>query len=499
MEAMPIRNQAAPAWVRLPLLAAVYLLFCYVLTWNRPFPMHPDDFMILGGRIADLGMFWKRPVLANVIFLMGASGQVAAYVFLNAMAVLVPWLTMRMLEHVFETPLSLPATGLFGVLVFAHATAFEHGKYLGLISNLLSHALGVGALLMIWRAWSGSERWSWFAAIGLYLLSAFAKEDFLLPPLALLAALWLGLRDGSLPLRDWRSSPWRLGATTAFTLIGAGSMAWNAFDSNPFVAGLFVEKAADYPYAVDLRPLALARHAWTLLVGYVPLATLYALVAWMWAFWRIRNWRPALVFFAVCVGCLVLPYAVIPNNMPPYRAYAWLPWLAALTAIAYQKLTLPHAGSAAQLRSSTWLGVGAVIALATAVAYQPARQRMAQDYAAGERPMREMVAALERVRPQLAGAQIVGLAGLEGRSPWCNNDALYVHAALGFEQSWLVFADAESYCYRNLPPDARRKRGMRVHVAPRARLCQMPDLPVLQFAADGTASLRSGRELCPVQ
>jgi hypothetical protein len=491
-------DDAAPGWMRLLLLAAVYFAFSYVFTWNRPFPWHPDDYMILGGRLADLGLFWKRPVLANVIFLMGASGQVASYVFLNAMAVLVPWLALRFLERVFAVRLSLPATALFAVLVFAHATAFEHGKYLGLISNLLSHALGLGAMLFAWQAWRGGARWHWFAAAGLYLLAVFAKEDFVLPPLLLLGALWLGLRERPAPLREWRRYRARVGATLAFATIGAGSMAWNALDANPFVAALFVEKPAHYPYAVDLRPYAVARNAWTLLAGYVPLASASALATWLLSWWRFPAWRRALAFFAVSVGSLVLPYALIPNNMPPYRAYAWLPWLAAMVAIALQAHAPvePH-GSTARRRHAVWLGACGIVALATALAYYPARQRMAQDYAAGERPMRAMVAALERVRPHIADAPMVGLAGLQGRSPWCNNDALYVNAAMGFEQKWVVFADAETDCYRNLSPDPRRKRGMRMQVMPTARMCDMQDLPVLHFAADGSAVLRSGRDFCP--
>lgn len=486
-------DDVARAWLRLPLLAAVYVLFCYVLTWNRPFPMHPDDFMVLGGRLADLGLFWKRPVLANVVFLMGASGQLAAYVFLNVMAVLAPWLALRLLERVFSLRLSLVATALFAVLVFSHMTAFEHGKYLGLISNLLSHSLGLGAMLLAWRAWTTRAHWAWWVGGALYLLSVFTKEDFVLPPLVLLAALWLGLRGDGLLLRRWRAEPGRVVATIAFGLLGVGSMAWNAFDANPFVAALFVEKPTDYSYAVDLRPTALARHAWMLLWGYVPLASAGALLAWTWLWWRHPVLRRALAFFAVCSACLVLPYALIPNNMPSYRAYAWLPWFAALVAIAMQAWA---PATSSRRGAGVWMAACALLALGTALAYDPARRQMAQEYTTGEKPMREMVAALERVRPDIAGADTVALVGLDGRSPWCSQDALYVNAAMGFEQKWLVIADAESQCYRNLPPDARRKRGIRVHVAPPARLCEQPDLPVLQFAADGTAVLRRASELC---
>lgn len=499
MQVKPL-DDVAPGWLRLLLLAAVYCAFSYVFTWNRPFPWHPDDYMILGGRLADLGLFWKRPVLANVIFLMGASGQVASYVVLNAMAVLVPWLALRFLERVFDVRLSLMSTAVFAVLAFAHATAFEHGKYLGLISNLLSHALGLGAMLFVWQAWRDDARWRWVAGAALYLLAVFAKEDFVLPPLVLLAALWLGLRERPAPLREWRTHRVKLAATLAFLAIGAGSMAWNALDANPFVAALFVEKPSTYPYAVDLRPSAVLRNAWTLVAGYVPLASASATVAWLWSWWRCPPWRRALAFFAISVASLVLPYALIPNNMPPYRAYAWLPWLAALVAIALQAL-LPVAQEqpAERRRQAVWLAACGVVALATALAYYPARQRMAQAYAAGERPMRAMVAALERERPRIAHAPVVGLAGLQGRSPWCNKDALYVNAAMGFEQTWVVFADAETDCYRNLPPDPRRKRGMRMQVLPIARMCEMPDLPVLDFAPDGSAALRSGRELCPLR
>src|SRR5690606_34499968 len=59
-----------PAPAMLAVLAAVHLALNFALTPNTPFPFSPGDFAFLGMGLQDLGWDWKRPVSANIIFVV---------------------------------------------------------------------------------------------------------------------------------------------------------------------------------------------------------------------------------------------------------------------------------------------------------------------------------------------------------------------------------------------------------------------------------------------
>ncbi len=70
----------------LAVLAAVHLALNFALTPNTPFPFSPDDFAFLGMGLQDLGWDWKRPVSANIIFVVAAFGAATSDFVLNASA-----------------------------------------------------------------------------------------------------------------------------------------------------------------------------------------------------------------------------------------------------------------------------------------------------------------------------------------------------------------------------------------------------------------------------
>ncbi|MBJ6982371.1 hypothetical protein [Luteimonas sp. MC1572] len=496
----PRGRHGAHAAMLLLVLSATHLVFNFLLTPNSPFPNHPDDFSFLAGTLADMGWDWKRPVSTNVIFLVAACGQLASYVVLNASAVLVAWLALLLVRDVFGVRPGVLAAVACGVVLSSHPAALQHGKYLGLMTNLVSHGFGLACLLLLWHGWRRASAWRCALAALAYVASAFAKEDFVLPPLLLAALLWA---SGATAMRvPPAAMPWsrasRIAVSMLFVAIAVGSMAWQAYDRNPFVAGLFTPDSSSASYAVELAPAALLRAFATLFLGYTWVATLLAAAACAALWFAAPALRLRLCWLVATVVSLAVPYALIPNNMPVYRAYAWLPWMAAIVAVAlaYLAQRAPLHATTMVRRSVPALAATAV-ALGAALLHHDARLELAGRYAAGESVNRHMLEFLEQQRAGLEEAPLVALYGLGENSPWCGNGTVYLSRKRGFEQRWLVLAPGETACYRNPAQGGRKPRhDLRVTVAPPAHACAQPTLPVLAFDAEGRGTRMSGRDLC---
>lgn len=487
-------RNSLPALAMLAVLAAVHLALNFALTPNTPFPFSPDDFAFLGMGLQDLGWDWKRPVSANIIFVVAAFGPGVSYFVLNASALVVAWMVLLLLRDVFGVAVGVLATLVAGVLLFSHAAAFEHGKYLGLMTNLISHGFGLASLLLLWRGWRNERVVPCLLGAFAYLASVLAKEDFVLPPLLFIGLLWAMDRAGAGAPAGRR--PARAGLALLFLAIAVGSLAWHAYDGNPFVAGLFSPATSSRSYAVDLAPGAVLAAMRTLFLGYTPVATALAglACAGLWIGWPAQRLR--LAWFVATVLALAAPYALIPNNMPGYRAYAWLPWMAAIVALALEAWRQRQAAGPAAARAAPVLVAVACAALAASLHHE-ARMALAARYAAGESVNRRMLELLERHRAELSDQPVIGLHGLDGPSPWCGNGPLYLARKRDFGQRWIVFANAESACYQTPRPGGRKPRyEPGLSVVPPARACAMESLPVLVFEADGSGRLARGRELC---
>ena len=478
-------------------LAAIYVLINFALTPNGPYPVQFDDFSMLGMGVADLGWWWKRPVTANLVFLIAELGRDFAYAVLNTLTVLTAWLVLRFAARVFETELRWLFVLVFAVLTFSHAAAFEHGRYFGLMTNLISHTFGLLTLLLLWDGWRRASDRHWLVAALTYALSVLAKEDFILPPLVLIAYFWVGPHAGG-ALSEPGSRRRGFLLTLAFLAIGAGSLLWGVFDRNPFVSGLFSSGDGNRPYAVDLGASALLRAYWKLVAVFVPVSSALAGIAGGVIWVTKPHMRRQLVMYFVMVAVLVLPYALLPNRLAAYRIYAWLPWLGAITVVALQSLAtrrLDGNASAGRIRPA-WIGAALILVAGVAWFNQAARMELARSYQQGEAINRRIVRTLEENRAAIADAPVVGLRGLGKVSPWCGNDALYVNNRLGFDHRWMIFVEAQSQCYSQQVPDRKKRRGINVSVVPVQRLCAAGSLPVLDFAADGSAVLRQARDWC---
>ncbi|MEJ7746210.1 MAG: hypothetical protein WKF61_05560 [Luteimonas sp.] len=477
--------------------AAMYVVLNIVVAPAGFYPIHQDDYVVLGSGLERVTFFSERPVSNNIAFLLGYLGSVASYAVLNLLTVLVPVLVLWFVSVFLQVRVKWPAAVLCFAIVFGDASAFEHGKYLGLISNLCSHFFGTCSLLLLLWAARGGDRSRAAWAGSAFLLSAFSKEDFLLPVAIMAAVLLLeqARAKGLLHPGTRRAG----GALLMVGLLIGAAVAYNLLRSSPFLAGMSgppVSSAA--AYAVDTNPLHLVSSFWRLTATYVPLASIAALIglAAAWALAPSRRLRLACLALMTC--SLVLPYALIPNNSPGYRAFAWLPWLAATAAIGIQLV------SDRVTARSGWSKIMAgvlVLALSATAVYFLWRPRMviAGWYGQVQAMNSRMGRSLVTHRAAILAAPQVAVIGMEGLSPWSNNNGEYLSRRLGFRGVWVVFVNGNSDRFHLDPPGfqpADLPPADRITVQPLSRLCEWPDIPALTYDGQGTGVLGTTASAC---
>lgn len=470
-------------------LGAIFLTVQYLPLETWPHPVATDDYTNVGSSIADMSTHWKRPVSANLIFFFAHHAPASSYLFLAGLAVINAALVLWLLSVMFDVRIPVVATCAFGIAVFSHVSAFSHAVYLGLLTNLISHLFGMVTLLALWHGWQpGRRHWLWLA-LGAFALSAFAKEDFLLPPLLLVA--FLALRPQAADTMP-RRTRWLVAAVLLG--IAVGSMAWQAHVRNPFVAGLFSPETSPAVYAIDLSPAGLASSFWRLLAEFALPVLAVAVVAWIAMFAKLPRYRLALLWYAAVIVTLVLPYAVIPRTIFPARAYAWLPWLVGIAVVGWASMQSTLASPRHRALASS---AAIVAALLLACAHWPARTAPVHSYVQQVAMNRRMIGVLTAHREDLVRHPLVGLVGLGEWGPWCAQDALYVNGNLGFHaQRWVVFVPAPTRCYTQQQRDVVRKRGVNVAVADLSTLCRYGPMPVLAFDPDGAGRLMRADAAC---
>jgi hypothetical protein len=469
-----------------------YWMLDFVFTSNPLSPVHQDDYAVLGADLRDLRFWMERPVSTNLAYLMGQGGPAVAFGVLNLLTAVVPALVLGFVFSLLQLRLTLPLAIAFGVAVFGHTAAYEHGKYLGLITNLTSHFFGTLSLVLLVSAWRRPRVGVAVAAVLSFALSVFAKEDFLLPPLLLLlfmgAEIWWP-RSGS--AADAGTAPgrrrWWLAVSACFALAALASVAFSWLVKNPFL-GAGGSTAA--PYAVNLTPASLLSSFQQLTLGYAywqSIGGAAALLA-LFVFWRRR--RREVLLLAAITFTLVLPYAVIPNRIIEYRVFAWLPWLVA-PLVAMVAVVLASRPPAGIWRQALAMPALALFALPWLIAYedQARREMVAGWYGSAQRMNENIIRTLVAQQAILNREPVVGIVGVQGLSPWSNTDGNYLQRKLGFANRWVVFVDKPGSfnAVRDADPSAY------VRVSLRDKLCANQDMLLVHFTEDGTGSLvRSG-------
>lgn len=467
-----------------------HLLFAFILTPNTLSPVHQDDYSVLAGTWRDLRLFIERPISTDIAMLLGQGGAGVAFGVLNLLTVVVPALALVFAFELLRLRLNLWLSLVFAAMVYSHAAALEHAKFLGLITNLLSHLFGICTLLIILRAWRSRSIPLGTAGAVTFALSVFSKEDFILPPLLLLlycvADAW-SKRATVAALHD------RQVLQAICVRVGAVLLAFVLFTvviKNPFVHGAIDPAGSQGAYAVDLSLPVVIKSIDQLTFGFARESTLVGLASLLLlAMWPGRFREALLLLLITC--SVVLPYALIPNRLMEYRPFGWLPWFASASVLLSAALW--------HIRGDWhWIRIARIAALTvcgaplTVAGMQDERRLMvAVWYARAQQGNERIIQELLKVKPRLDHERVVGVAGLDGLSPWSRTDAGYLRRKLGFKQQWVVFVDQPNAYYSIHDEDEMAP----VRVTLSRNLCGFGSLLVVRFEGE-SATLHRAADLC---
>lgn len=481
----------------------IYWLINFVLTPNTLSPLHEDDYALLGTGYENFSLLKERPISTNIAYLMGEMGPTFSFSILNLLTIVVPGMVLYFFSQLLKTRLSWLLIVAFSVMVFSHHAAFEHGKYLGLITNLSSHFFGCFTLISLLHARQKQTLWSSVLPLITYGLSIFAKEDFLLPPLLLLiyfgADLYFPRKNTAIETVDISpiEKKWWLNISLCFAALVAVSILFNFLTKNFFLRGIIDPTENITAYAVSFSPTILIPSFLKLTFEYlfwqtfVGLLTIIALSV----FWKER--RREMLLLTVILFSLILPYALIPNNAPSYRIFAWLPWLSAPVVIAATLLWYGKIGKFFNRKTAKVFAL-LLFLIPFLIAYldHKPRQYVAIWYQAGQHANKLMLDSLLANKTLLDKEKVVGILNMHNLSPWSNggsnNHGSYLQKKLGFKNRWIIFVDKNTIFFTI----GGSPLSNYLSVVSSQKLCDQPELLIMKFDSSGVGTPLRAKELC---
>jgi hypothetical protein len=479
--------------------SVIYWLINFVLTPNTLSPLHQDDYVVLGAGYGKLRWLIERPISTNLAYFMGEMGPTFSFALVNLLTAAIPAQVLYIVARLLRVRLGWLLTTAFSVMVFSHLAAFEHGKYLGLITNLTSHFFGCLSLIGLLHMRQNPSLPASMFAVSAYGLSVFAKEDFLLPPILLLiyfgGDLYYPRANNTVDAADHKSlekKRW-LKISLWFIVLAGASVLFSLLVRNPFLAGAVNQVGSTAHYAVNFDPRVLMATFRTLTVEYSTWQTLAGIsVAFaLGVLWKER--RRELALIVVIVFCLILPYALISNRVLPYRVFAWLPWLSALVVFAAALLWRGEITlfSSRKVTRSFALVLFLVPFLIGYLDRLP-RLMVAEWYKSAQKTNIQMFNSIVANQAMLQKEEVVGVVGVEGLSPWSNNDGAFLREKLGFWNRWVVFVDKSSMFFtikESVLPTY-------LSVISSRQVCDQPGLLVMKFDSTGVGVPVRAGELC---
>ncbi len=476
-----------------------YWLINFVLTPNTLSPLHQDDYVVLGAGFEKFSWTVERPVSTNLAYFMGQMGPSFSFALLNFLTAALPAMVLYFFAHLLRVRLGWFLTAAFSVMTFSHLAAFEHGKYLGLITNLTSHFFGCLALITLLYVWRTPRFLTSTIAVVAYGLSVFAKEDFLLPPLLLLVYLGADLYYPRTRItaeaadRRAHEKQWWLKMSLWFIALAGASVLFSLLVRNPFLAGAVGQVGNSAHYAVSFDPGVLLAAFLKLTIEYSPWHTIAGVLAVIALSVTWKERRRELILLAAIVFCLILPYAMISNHVFSYRVFAWLPWLSAPVVIAAALLWRGEVPMFFGRKIAKVFAV-ALFAVPFLVGYldRIPRLMVAGWYASAQQSNKQMIDSIVANKALLDKEKVIGVVGVEGLSPWSNNDGAYLRKKLGFSNHWVIFVDKSTmfFTIKESAPSTY------LSVASSRSLCEQPGLLVMKFDPSGVGMPVRAGELC---
>jgi len=306
------------------LFALIYFLMNFVLFPQNHllnYPLQHDDYMALSMTFSTFHWPFARPVLIAMGVAAGHLGRIGYDLLNQGYTVLYAVLVLEFASLFFVVKLPLRWILLYAALVFAPPYMIDWGHYLGVFANGVSTFFGILALLALFIGWRDNKYFLYILSGFFYTLSAFSKEDFLLP------GLILGLYLFAISFINQDKNKKILFLVGYFILTIIAVFSYNKY----VVHSVFTADAgnsSDYTTKFSLASIihVMRYYLVSASVGYAGLLSGFVLVASLISLFYTNNkeFKLKLVVWGAMAVSLVMPYTVLPKHLFAFYMYNWV-------------------------------------------------------------------------------------------------------------------------------------------------------------------------------
>jgi hypothetical protein len=420
---------------KLPIIGVPTGRIDYYATTVAALHSNPLQYLSRARPVSDIFVY-AQAVLAHFLF----NGQTKYIIYpLQHIALLIYFISIsKVVESILNIRLQI-FTFLAAWVLFATSPGVIAGVYkLESIVGTLSMMFGGFALIFLVRWERNRECSSATMFILFYLLSIFAKEDFILPPLFLLG--WYLVKNG-----DWKrqitAHVWFL-----FTIISVLIM-FLIYNEFIIVGRSYMDPVNDtgHPYFMTLNPISVAKVIYHYIAGvglHTKLLNLLYLVTTLTVLIRRKNEREVLLITLIILG-MMAPYSIMPNHEFTYYGLKWWVWQALTSLALVQIICIQRATMVTGL-----FGVLILLLVLGNINRNPI-QFWLNRFAISENIQNTLASNRKELNAQKQVA-VIGIGpGQIVNSPWEKNGELefFLREDLKLDTQWIVFVKSEDYRY----------------------------------------------------
>lgn len=440
------------------LVSAVFYLMAYYSLSNylpNSIPVHHDDYTNYSSAFGGLAWSWIRPLSTWLIFVFSWLGPDWLIWAVRALTVTYVFLCWKILIEVLQPRPYWITLVVFTMASLSSPIVAEYARYTGMVTHMMSGCLGLAAVYFLFKDdREDSDIWL-YVSVMLLVLSALAKEDFILFYVFSFAYVLFSSKKSI----KKRAIIGFIGlAMTLIMVTGAKLLAASSFLGT---------SEAQSSYFLDTSPTSVATTVWRYLMGaghpamkvhgeIIAAAMIFSSILALILILRDRA-IPKTLYFAGAALTLIAPYSVLPNHVNAYYELIWLPFIIGAAYVALAELI----NRCAATPRSGYLACAALAALCVPLNVVDAagRASVAHWYDAVGSDNAKVFKQLEDNSLAINSAPAVCVYGANAFSPWYMHNGQYLEMIMGLHTVWHIVIDKSSTLYPGFQQGAVSSKG----------------------------------------
>jgi len=406
-------------------------------------PVHHDDYTNYAAGSVDWSWSWNRPLSTMLIHVLTQINPELLIWCVRLLTVTFVFFVWKLTCELYYPTYYWITLFLFAAGTLSLPVIVEYARYTGMVTHLLSGCFGMSSVYFLFREVRLPKQGYIYVSLVLLVLSALAKEDFVLfYAVSLTYAFLLTNRKTLL----------------AWGLAGLGVCALLIINAKFIAASSFLgESSAGSAYYINISLSSVFNTVWLYLSGAghpaiadhgVIVSSLFVFVLLTAVGLTIYNKKvPVTAYFSVAILSIIAPYSVLPNHVNAYYEFLWLPMIIASGYIAVTELMKATASSSLVLNKFISITVFLSIISTFIIIDYPGRKSIAAWYDSIGLSNSKVFELLQSKKEKINEADDVCIIGANSFSPWYMHDGIYLEKVLNLNAKWYVFVEKKSSYY----------------------------------------------------